>query len=111
MTAEPLSKEIYNKALKLGIEKITLRFSGGSDEGYLDVDVYPRNKNTETEKLIDDIDDWVWIVYSYSGGGDGSDYGDDITYDLVNKRVYTSEWYTARQEGDNGESDLEFDEN
>jgi hypothetical protein len=103
MNAEPLNKDIYNKALALGIEKITLRFSGGSDEGCLDVDLTPWNE--KTTKFIVDIENWVWDVYSYSGAGDGSDYGDDITYDLKNKRVSTSEWYTSRSyvNGDPGD--------
>ena len=103
MNAEPLNKDIYNKALALGIEKITLRFSGGSDEGCLDVDLTPWNE--KTIKFIVDIENWAWDAYSYSGAGDGSDYGDDITYDLKNKRVSTSEWYTSRSyvNGDPGD--------
>lgn len=108
MTIEPLNKDIYNKALELGIERITLRFSGGSDEGMLDVDVAPWNE--KTAKLIVDIENWAWDVYSYSGAGDGSDYGDDVEYDLVNKRVSSSEWYTARQDGDSAEIDLAIDD-
>jgi hypothetical protein len=108
MTIEPLNKDIYNQALELGIERITLRFSGGSDEGMLDVDVAPWNE--KTAKLIADIENWAWDVYSYSGAGDGSDYGDDVEYDLVNKRVSSSEWYTARQEGDTAEIDLAIDD-
>ena len=108
MTIEPLNKDIYNKALALGIEEIILSFSGGSDEGYLNVGVEPwdSNKSAECNELSAEIENWAWEVYSYSGAGDGSDYGDDITYDLKNKRVTSSEWFTARQEGDNAEIDL-----
>ena len=39
MRAEALSKELYDLAKAEGVTKIILRFSGGDDEGYLDVDV------------------------------------------------------------------------
>lgn len=107
MNAEPLNKDIYNKAVKLGVETITLRFSGGSDEGYLDVDIVPWNDQTKT--IIGEIENWAWDAYCYSGAGDGNDYGDDVEYDLVNKKVSTSEWYTARQDGDSDSGDLEIE--
>lgn len=112
MTIEPLSKEIYNKAKKLGVEKIVLNFSGGSDEGYLNVTLYPwdQNQSDEYNDLSAEIENWAWDVYSYSGAGEGNDYGDDIEYDLVNNRVSTQEWYTARTEGDSAEVDLVIDE-
>ena len=108
MDAEPLNKDIYNKAIELGVEKIHLNFSGGSDEGCLYVRLEPWDG--KMDDLEREIEEWAWNVYSYSGAGDGNDYGDDITYDLVNKRVEVSEWYTARQEGDSGSGDLEIAE-
>jgi hypothetical protein len=112
MEAEPLSKVIYNKAKALGVEKIVLNFSGGSDEGFLNVTLYPwdQNKSDEYNDLSAEIENWAWDVYSYSGAGEGNDYGDDIEYDLVNNRVSTQEWYTARTEGDSDEVDLVIDE-
>lgn len=97
----PLKKEIYDKAVKLGVESITLHFSGGSDEGYLNVAVQPWNA-----ELADEVEEWAWEKYSYSGAGDGSDYGDDVTYDIVNKRASVQEWYTTRREGDVMEQDF-----
>lgn len=112
MDIEPLSKEIYNKAKSLGITKIVLNFSGGSDEGYLNVTLYPwdQNQSDEYNELSAEIENWAWDVYSYSGAGEGNDYGDDIEYDLVNNRVSTQEWYTARTDGDSGEGDLVIEE-
>jgi len=104
MNAEPLNKEIYNKALKLGITKITLNFSGGSDEGCLFVELEGDANNKQLSDFSNEIENWAWEAYSYSGAGDGSDYGDDIVYDLVNKKVTTSEWSTERRydEGEEG---------
>lgn len=93
MEAKPLSKNIYNKAKKLGVEQIVLEFSGGSDEGYLHVGLAPEQNNN----FAQEIEDWAWEVYSYSGAGDGSNYGDNITYDLVKGEVSTEEWYDAPQ--------------
>jgi hypothetical protein len=105
---EPLTKEIYNKAKELGVEKIVLNWSGGSDEGHLYVDVFPHNSETcpPLEKMIEQ---WAYDAYSDSGAGDGNDYGDDIEYDLVNGTVSTSEWYTARVEGGSKELALQIE--
>jgi len=105
MNAKPLSKEIYNKAKELGITKIFLRFSGGSDEGNLDIDMEP----TYNQKFVHEIEDWAWEVYSYSGAGDGSDYGDNIEYDLKAGKVSTSEWYTTISDGDAYSSNLQIE--
>lgn len=106
MKVEPLKKEIYNKAKELGIDKITLKFSGGSDEGYLDIEMEPEwNQDFEGE-----VKDWAWEVYSYSGAGDGSDYGDDIDYDIKNGKVSTSEWFSSRQYDEGDEGSLEVSE-
>lgn len=106
MRAEPLKKELYTKAKELGIEKIILQFSGGSDEGNLNVDLEPE----WNQDFANAVEDWAWEVYSYSGAGDGSDYGDDIEYDLVNNKVSTSEWFTSVERGDEDADDLEISE-
>lgn len=106
MKAEPLNKTIYNKAKEQGIEEIILRFSGGSDEGYLDVELEPK----WDQDLASEIEEWAWEVYDYNGAGEGNDYGDDITYDLKNGKVTTSEWFTSRQEGDSDNDELELAE-
>ena len=112
MKAEPLNKEIYNKAKALGVEKITLSFSGGSDEGYLDVTLYPwdNNKSDSRNELNAEIENWAWGVYSYSGAGEGRDYGDDISYDLVNNKVITREWQMEVVESEKEESVLPIEE-
>jgi hypothetical protein len=110
MNAEPISKELYNKLIAADITSVKLAFSGGSDEGYLDVYLYgSKDVDYQDEgyrKLNEEVEEWAWSVYGYSGAGDGSDYGDDIEYDLVNKKVKTSEWYTERTYGDDDEGDL-----
>ena len=109
MEAKPLSKKIYDRAKEYGVNKIDLHFSGGSDEGYLNVELYPY-KNSAPSNFYKDIEDWAWEVYEYSGAGDGSDYGDVISYDLDTGKVTTSEWYTSRVDGDSHEMTLEVDD-
>lgn len=106
MRAEPLKKELYNKAKELGVEKIILQFSGGSDEGNLNIDMEPE----WNQDFANAVEDWAWEVYSYSGAGDGSDYGDDIEYDLVKNKVSTSEWFTSVERGSDEDEDLEIAE-
>jgi hypothetical protein len=113
MEAQPLSKIIHAKAKKLGVEQIVLEFSGGNDEGYLNVrlegkgleDVY---YDEVGKNIINEIDEWAWGVYHYSGAGDGSNYGDNITYDLVKGEVTTDEWYDAPQHTYNDPIKLEL---
>ena len=104
MTAEPLSKAIYDKAKSLGITKIELNFSGGDDEGYLNIETSPEyDSGFESE-----IKDWVWSVYDYSGAGDGNSYGDNVIYDLETGKVTTDEWYHVVQNEDAQVSELEI---
>jgi hypothetical protein len=121
----PLDKGLFDRAEKLGIAKIVLNFSGGSDEGYLNVEIYPSdevmkesgcnhswewrtkglsdNDRKKIDQLNSDIEEWAWENYSYSGAGDGSSYGDDVEYDLVEKKATISEWWYERTQGDDVE--------
>jgi len=103
MQAKPLSKAIYDKAKELGVNIITLKFSGGNDEGNLYVQT-----NTDDYDFEREIEDWAWEVYDYSGAGDGTDYGDDIVYDLKEGKVSTSEWFHVIKEEDGGTTKLKI---
>ena len=106
MNIEPLSKKIYDKAVSLGITQIELKFSGGSDEGYLSVHL-SGSSDTEFEQ---EIEGWAWDAYGYSGAGDGNDYGDDVVYDLVEKTATASSWSMQRTDGDSEDAALEIAE-
>ncbi len=117
MNIEPLSKDIYNQALKRGIDSITLNFQGGSDEGYLNIDLeYASNvvgvipSNADEKTFVNIIDEWAWSVYYYNGAGDGADYGDEVIYNLREKTAKTSSWYMARHDGDGDSGELQFEE-
>ena len=88
---QPLNKKIYQILQEKNIEKLILRFSGGSDEGYLEI--YTEGKNELTEEETKEIDDWAWETFSYSGAGEGNQYGDNLTYNLKNMTVEHEEWY------------------
>ena len=82
---KPLKKEIFDKARELGITEIHLEFQGGSDEGYVYINcIHPAGNGDFHQQTVlrfqQKIEDWVWQVYDYSGAGDGTDYGDNITY-------------------------------
>lgn len=104
-----LPKAIFNRAVKLGAKSITLNFRGGSDEGYLDVYIVekkdpkqlsPADRSKGIRNLETDIQIWADDAYNYSGAGDGTDYGDDITYDLENMKVSSSSWHMERVDDD-----------
>jgi hypothetical protein len=108
MNAEPLSKVIYDKAKSLGYTKIILKFSGGNDEGFLYIELEPDLAQIDNYEFIKEIENWAWEVYDYSGAGDGSDYGDTITYDLEECKVFTQEWYHVVKEEEEQKSKLEI---
>ena len=110
MNIEPLSKKIYDKAVSLGITQIELKFSGGSDEGYLNVYVNDERGFSSNTEFEQEIEGWAWQAYGYSGAGDGSDYGDDIVYNLVEKTATASSWSMQRTDGDSEDAALEIAE-
>ena len=115
MNPEPISKALYEKDKSMGITKIELEFQGGSDEGYLNIGLHNKEGQTigasaEGLALQQDIEEWAWVAYSYSGAGDGSDYGDDITYNLDDNTVESQEWFTSRDYQGSVDHDLILDE-
>lgn len=100
MKIAPLPKTILKLAKEKHIIEIKLSFSGGSDEGYLDVILKDSDSDLYThwmddECLIDKIRHWAWSVYDFSGAGDGNDFGDNIIYDLVKMQVTHTEWHSV----------------
>ena len=109
MEIQPFSKELFARCKELGVDEVKLRFSGGSDEGFLDVEIaWANDEYKQDSGLYTAIENWAWDVYGYSGAGDGSDYGDDITYDFKNGKVHTSSWYTEPQYHAGEDEDLEI---
>ena len=100
-----LPKSIYNKAIELNVGKIILHWSGGSDVGYLNISLYGKdnsdpkngdNKSTSDYTFSDEIESWAEAAYDYNGAGDGTDYGDDVTYDINKKTIAISSWCLER---------------
>jgi len=108
----PFPKNFYDRCIALGVTCVTLHFSGGSDEGYLSVDSDTATNwgdltNEQRQVIRDlnhDIESWADEKYCYSGAGDGSEYGDDVTYNFVEGTVEHQSWYTDRKYND-GETD------
>ena len=97
---------LVSRAKKLDIGKITLRFEGGSDEGYLEVfferrsESWKESEQNARDRLRDAIYEWANEAYRYGGAGDGSRYGDDYVYDLVENTVTWNEWWQDIVKGD-----------
>lgn len=107
LEVKPLPKDLYDRAKNLSVGKIELQFSGGSDEGHMNAQLSlilsplkDKNELLEIENLEQDVHDWMEKTWNYSGAGDGTDYGDDITYDLVENTVSTSCWCYVREDSD-----------
>ena len=107
---QPLNKNLYKDCISLGVEGFTVHLEGGSDEAY--VTVYLALGNTPRtdahNQLENALEEWVWDVFGYSGAGDGTSYGDDYVYNLLDKKVIHSEWWTSREEGPETEEELEL---
>jgi hypothetical protein len=105
----PLPREIYRRCIEENITSIRLRFSGGSDEGYRDVELngpdgryfeWKRYKDEKVVELMQLIDSWCDENYRFGGAGDGNLYGENITYDIVNGTVTSQEWWTQQMDGE-----------
>ena len=142
---EPLPLELYSEAKDLNVKLFWLNWQGGSDEGYLNVEVdyddnpqhleeigqpthqlllkYYRHNAVEPElseeqyeyakkihssrsKFEQNVENWAWDNFYYSGAGDGSDYGDDVKYDLQNNTVEVTDWWMTREEGSTDVSEV-----
>lgn len=114
MSAEAMSKKLYEELVAAGATQVTLGFSGGSDEGFLDVSIDYKDtskvSNAVSIELERKVEKWAWTAYRYSGAGDGSEYGDNYIYNLVDGTVEHSSWYTERvtHDGDGGSGNIEF---
>lgn len=105
----PLPREIYRRCIEENITSIRLSFSGGSDEGYRNVELNGphgarisewSDKSKEIVKLFNMIDSWCDEKYRFNGAGDGNSYGENITYDIVNGTVTSQEWWTQQMDGE-----------
>jgi hypothetical protein len=106
----PLPKRIYDKAKEIGTTSIELQFQGGSDEGFLNVYISCDQEGGKYFDLYDEIEEWAQDAYQYNGAGDGSDYGDNIEYNLYSMTASHSEWHTERVDGSSCEIKLEVDD-
>lgn len=116
MKIEPLPKRLYEALKKAGVDKLIIGLSGGFDEGYLEVSSVAETTDNGVSsvnlpgELAADIESWVWSAYDYTGAGDGSDYGDDIEYDLKNGKASHQEWYMQPAFSEKTEDLLELED-
>lgn len=113
----PLPKNLFEKLVAAKIEKLSVHLEGGNDEGLINCALQPWPDSVECPELIkpvsdllDEVETWAFEAYSFSGAGDGTRYGDDIVYDLVNKTVTTTEWYEEVKSGPTENETLELEE-
>lgn len=92
MKAQPIPKDLFDKLKAAKVAYLTLNFMGGNDECNLDINYTTEDYKPVPDLIKGEINDWAWTAYNYSGAGDGSDYGDDVFYDLLNGKVRTQEW-------------------
>mgnify|MGYP005859133059 CR=1 FL=1 len=102
ITTTSISSALSNYLKDREVYKFTLNFSGGSDQGYLEVSIEkdgipePINLwdgNLEEKEIIETITDAAWNGIPYSGAGEGQDYGDVYVFDLKKNQVHHSEWF------------------
>jgi hypothetical protein len=116
ITPPPLPLKFMTRALAANVELIIINWSGGSDEGHLDVNL--RDKNGEfishwqegrplLRALLADIEEWCYNTMDYGGAGDGSSYGDTIRYNLKEGTVSTEAWWTEEVHGGEGFDTME----
>lgn len=107
MKITKLPDDIMDELKAHKVKTITFNWSGGSDEGYLNLDI-EQSKDATTKlnwehDLYKKIEKWAWENDGYNGAGDGHDYGDDVCYDLETNTVTHETWYMERTERGQGE--------
>ena len=118
VTPPPLPLKFMTRALTANVELIILKWSGGSDEGHLIVELIDNDNRLLTSwihtenrplvrALIVDIEEWCYDAMDYSGAGDGSSYGDIIRYNLKEGTVSTEAWWTEEVYGGEGFDTME----
>ena len=116
ITPPPLPLKFMTRALTANVELIIINWSGGSDEGHLNVNL--RDKNGEfishwqegrplLRALLAEIEEWCYDTMDYGGAGDGSVYGDTIRYNLKEGTVSTEAWWTEEVHGGEGFDTME----
>ena len=109
ITPPPLPLKFMTRALTANVEFIIINWSGGSDEGHLNVNLVDKsgdtlstwhnNDNPLILALFRDIEEWCYNTMDYGGAGDGSNYGDIIRYNLTEGTVSTETWWTEEVHG------------
>ena len=120
LTETSISKDLKKLILEAGGTSFDVRWSGGSDEAYLDVEL--RCFDGSVHMLSEDhpglqplkvAQDLIFEAaedgFDYSGAGDGSDYGDDYTYDLLANTITHQEWYMVQKDEEPTQSELEVE--
>ena len=114
MLVEPLPRPLYDQLRNAGVIQLELAFEGGSDEGLLDVNlVFDKGQDADRgveSSLSTAVEEWAWDVYSFSGCGDGTAYGDTITYNFETGKVISQAWEMERVEAEPEEHDMPFPE-
>jgi len=101
MTPIPFERNLRERALALGLHTITLNFSGGNDEGFLEVSLLQKNGEPLSSQypgdpagcLAAEIQDWAWDHYPFHGTGIGVPYGDILQYNLTEDTIEYDSWY------------------
>ena len=116
ITPPPLPLKFMTRALTADIELIVINWSGGSDEGHLNVNLKGKDGKTFSlwtdndpllQPLFADIEEWCYDTMDYNGAGDGSSYGDIIRYNLKEGTVSTETWWTEEVHGGEGFDTME----
>ncbi len=131
MTPKPLPKSIYSEAIRLGVVEIELAFSGGSDEGVLDVrlwtssDVDPERRSASDQFLSGpgrdlqrEVEEWGGDTFYCASPVEGmptrvlafGEFGETIVYDLERQVVSVRGWWRdAGAEGEDVSEPTPFD--
>lgn len=107
----PIPKELFDLCVEETVDRVILSWEGGSDEGYLQVDIWlvgendygdhwerPDTKKAALRVLENKIEDWVGSCIEYNGAGEGSPYGHELTIDITNGKATLDEWWNERVE-------------
>ena len=106
----PIPKELFELCEEECISEVIICWEGGSDEGYVTVTAWKEGEEKNWYKASQERNDVVKAVieviekkfedwadnHRYSGAGEGSPYGHDLTIDILNKKMSCEQWWMQR---------------
>lgn len=87
----PFSKELYDRALELGINQIAIVWSSFNDENRIKIESNQDYGNDDVASYLDEVYDWVNSKFGFESGA-AHLHGENVAIDLTSKKFTVTAW-------------------